>query len=605
MTDAAYQSPDDHPPTEAGPTPSPDPSKPPSGIRRLAQMLIDPRGIHALMASGGGLLALGLIIWLSVIGVFDNPVVAATCLGAANLALLGGSIAVTKRTRYRLAGRGTAMLACLLLPLNLWFYDAQGLVTLADGGNLWLPALVCCLIYAGVARLLRDSAFVYAVAAGVAMTGLLFLADGDVGRFWEVLAPSALLVSLGVACVHAERLFPETVSDDKNAVFTRDDFGLAFFRAGHALLATGLGVLLSGRLAGRYYAALFADKGWFVEPDVATLTNVKLAAIGVVLAGAYTYVYSRVVRGGDRFSVMAALTLAWAAVIGLELLGVDAGGTLLALTAAGTTAVVVGATRDSAATARAGRVAVALGGVAGGLLACNRLLGGEADWLLLLLTAGHTLLITLCAMLTRREEGRPGFIALAVLLGCVCGAVLNVVSVLSMPQKVELFSTATGLALVGSGLFRWRQEAAVEGQARDRRVDVSLWIGSLLATVPMTLGLLACRLFGGFLGFDAWWIATQEIGLLAIGLALVGVGVLGRLRATTLTGAASLAVYVLSLVMLINVPEQLQNVAVYMMAGGGLLFGGAVLLSIYRERLLAIPDRVREGEGVFAVLKWR
>jgi hypothetical protein len=42
-----------------------------------------------------------------------------------------------------------------------------------------------------------------------------------------------------------------------------------------------------------------------------------------------------------------------------------------------------------------------------------------------------------------------------------------------------------------------------------------------------------------------------------------------------------------------------------MIAGGGALFGGAVLLSVYRDRLLALPDKVSRGEGVFAVLKWR
>lgn len=36
------------------------------------------------------------------------------------------------------------LLACLLMPLNLWFYDAQGLITLREGGHLWIPAVVCC-----------------------------------------------------------------------------------------------------------------------------------------------------------------------------------------------------------------------------------------------------------------------------------------------------------------------------------------------------------------------------------------------------------------------------------------------------------------------------
>ena len=287
------------------------------------QRLLDPRSLQTLMAAGGGLLSLGLVIWLAVIGVFDEPVHAAIGLGVANLGLLAGGVALAAKTRYRTAGRAIAMLACLLLPLNLWFYDAQGLVTLRDGGHLWLPALACCVAYAAVARLLKDSLFVYAFAAGVAMTGMLFLADAQVGRFWEVLAPSTLLVGLGVACVHSERLFPTRAARDEDAAFTRGDFGLAFFRAGHALMGSGLAVLLGGRLAGRFYETLFAGPGWFEAPDVATVASLKLVALGLTLVGAYTYAYSRLVVGGRRFVVCGLLTLGWAGVIGIDLLGIE------------------------------------------------------------------------------------------------------------------------------------------------------------------------------------------------------------------------------------------------------------------------------------------
>ncbi|MEN1679723.1 MAG: hypothetical protein AAGJ46_09020, partial [Planctomycetota bacterium] len=326
------------------------PSAPPLGDLKeergakisLGQLLLDPRGLHALMLAGGGMLSLGLVVWLAVIGVFDNPVIAATGLGVANLALLGGGVLAAAKTPYRLAGRGAAMLACLLLPLNLWFYDAQGLITLEDGGNLWLPALACCAVYAAVARAMRDSLFVYAFVGGVALTGLLFLADGDVNHFWEVLAPSALLVTLGVGCIHAPRLFPVAADGETDEAFTRGDFGLAFFRAGHALLAGGLGLLFLGRLAGRYYAALFAELDWFTRPDLATVGQVKLAAVVIVLAGAYAYVYSRLVHSGEHFAGLAALCVAWAGVIVLELVGVGVTGTLLTVSVAGLGATLVG-----------------------------------------------------------------------------------------------------------------------------------------------------------------------------------------------------------------------------------------------------------------------
>ncbi|MEM1305451.1 MAG: hypothetical protein AAGG46_11175, partial [Planctomycetota bacterium] len=353
-------------------------------------------------------------------------------------------------------------------------------------------------------------------------------------------------------------------------------------------MASGFAVLLLGRMAGRFYAALFAQRGWFVVPDVTTVANVKLAAIGLTLVGCYVYAYSRVVHGNDRFGVMAVLTLAWAGLMGLELAGVNTDGTLLALTAAGATAVVAGSLTGSRATASAGRVGVVLGGAAGGLLACNRVLGGDANWPLLVLTAGHTALVWLTAACTRKGDGRAAVVGLTAVLGCVVAVVLNAVSGLSLPQKLELFATAGGLALVAAGLVRWRQEATNEPGQQDTLVDVNLWIGSLLATIPMTLGLLINRFTDG----GGWWQATHEMGVLAIGLSLVGVGVLARLRATTLAGGGALGVYLLSLVVLIGFPEQLQNAAVYMMAGGGALFGGAVLLSVYRDRLLALPGRV-------------
>lgn len=591
----------DPPPDRPAPAEEEAPSHP---AVRLAQQLLDPRGLQALMLSGGGLLAIGLVIWLAVKGVFNNPVVAATGLGGVNLALLGAGVWMAAKTRYQLAGRATALLACVLLPLNLWFYDAQGLLTLANGGNLWIPALMCCLIYGGVARLLKDSLFVYAFTAGVAMMGLLFLADGDVDRFFEVLAPSTLLVALGVGCIHVERLFSVKAANEADRAFTRDDFGRAFFRAGHGLLASGLGVLLAGRLAGRFYEAVFIRYDWFVQPDVTTMVNVKLAAIGLALAGTYAYGYSCFATNGSRrYTAFAALTLAWSAAIGLELLGVGLNGTLFALSLAGLAAIAAGKFSEQTAVGNGGRFAVGLAGAAGAFMASNRLLGGDADWGLLFLLAGQIAVAVAGAVLTPPAEGRRGLFVVAGLQLLIAGLTLNSLSVLTFGQRVEIGATVVGLGFLLTGLADWRRE--VRGAVReegDRLVDGSLWIGSLLAVVPMTLGLLGTRLGGSDHG---WWIAVHEMGVLAIGLSLAGTGVLCRLRALTLAGVGALGIYLLSLVTLLHVPDQLQSVAVYLMAGGGVLFSGAVLLSVYRDRLLALPQRMREGEGVFAVLKWR
>ena len=100
-------------------------------------------------------------------------------------------------------------------------------------------------------------------------------------------------------------------------------------------------------------------------------------------------------------------------------------------------------------------------------------------------------------------------------------------------------------------------------------------------------------------------MSLHELGVLLFGLVLLGVGVLCRIRWSTITVAGTLTAYVMSLVLLVRLPDQLQTTAIYMMIGGGAFFTMAVLLSIYRDRLLALPQKVKDGEGVFQVLTWR
>jgi hypothetical protein len=288
--------------------------------RNLLEILLDPRSIQWLLASGGVLLVLGLIIWLAAAGIFENKLVVAGCMGVANIALLVSGWAVISYTRHEMAGRALTLLACLLMPLNLWFYDAQKLIQVSEPGNhLWLAALVCCALYAVSARLLRDPMFVYVFVAGVAMTGLLLLADKMLDRFWEITAPATLLVVLGLSCIHVERAFHEG-----DGPFSRRRFGLAFFWSGHVLLAAGLLLVLGAQLAGDWlYKGVFDqfyshfDK---VQPLIVTEFWDKLLALGLVLAGTYAYVYSDlVVRRIGVYVYVAVFTLLWAEVLVLRL----------------------------------------------------------------------------------------------------------------------------------------------------------------------------------------------------------------------------------------------------------------------------------------------
>ena len=182
-------------------------------------MLLDPRSIQWLLASGAAVLVFGVVIWLAASGLFENPIFVAVLLGVANALLLAGGWALIRLTRYQLAGRAVTLLACLLMPLNLWFYNSQGSDNGQGRDHLWLAALVCCVLYAVSASLLRDPMLVFVFVGGVALTGLLMLADQFGTRiFWEASAPAMFLVCLGLVCIHVERAsrtarvrFPTTV----------------------------------------------------------------------------------------------------------------------------------------------------------------------------------------------------------------------------------------------------------------------------------------------------------------------------------------------------------------------------------------------------------
>lgn len=833
-------------PPPSGDTPSP---------QTFVEYVLNPRSLQALMTCGGGLLVLGLVIWLWTCGFFDNPLVMAGCLGTGNLALLAGGASLVKFTRYQTAGRAVTLLASLLLPLNLWFYDAQGLITLADGGHLWVPAVVCCALYALVARLLKDSLFVYTLVGGVAMTGLLLLADHSVNRFWEVLGPSTFLVLLGMVCVHVERLFTQEPSP-----FSRDNFGKAFFRSGHVMLGGGLALLLGGRLAGWMYEPLLASQNWFDMPGVSSVGSMKLVALLLALGGTYTYVYSQLVSGrGRRYALSAVMSLLWSEVILLDLLAVHvtesvllvslastalaanfaaglnrrrdealdqlartaggvgrlltmavvawgsvallrgwmfAGGSVVpfrfdpmyvtamlvaaaaAMVAAHTArqagnerraadcsrlvalplvgaavagcsltglvapAVVLavlmalvllaefvctrgdetsalrqfGYTTNSATTfllllsmpvaagwltttltvsqshlvlaafyglgsvvlgwqatrntqgsltevgavlagvsgtaavwqlllsaglasyapvvaasvvgtaavclsrmlltrepnsevaqqnssrsrhwQNAGGVLLSLGAAGGLLMTLSHVLTGVATLPLVALAAGQMAAAGVAGFVATSPDWRRWLFTLAgvhVLAGFV---VVNVRSPLSLLDRVELFATVSGLLLLAAGHLGWRKE----GDKVDPLVSFNFGMGSMLAAGPMVLGLLALRL-----GADSNWAWTlmHEVGVLSVGLGLLAAGVMCRVRWTTVVGASTLATYVASLLLLVNVPDKLRTVSVYMMVGGGVFFGAAVLLSVYRDRLLALPERVRNGEGMFRVMHWR
>ena len=311
--------------------------------RNILEMLLDPRSIQWLMGIGGALMAVGLVILLWVKNYFTPPVMAMV-MGITNIAIMGGGWGIIQKTRYQLAGKGLTLLACLVMPLNLWYYHSQGLVTL--DGHLWVVAAIMCALYAASAWTLKDEMFVYVFNAGVAMTGLLLLAD--MHKFVEIAAPATLLVLFGLAGIHAERAFA-----DNDGPFSRKRFGLAFFASGHVLLGSGLLMVFIAQLAGDWlYDAWFQSVYLSFQAVPSPICGPqRWLALVLVLAGIYAYIYSDiVVRKHGAYIHFAAALLLWAEVLVVQLLhltlGLDAIIAVLAVTSLAVNLIQATMTRD-------------------------------------------------------------------------------------------------------------------------------------------------------------------------------------------------------------------------------------------------------------------
>jgi hypothetical protein len=246
-----------------------------------------------------------------------------------------------------------------------------------------------------------------------------------------------------------------------------------------------------------------------------------------------------------------------------------------------------------------GRLCISYTTAATLLIALARLLTGEADGTLLSVLIVQTFAGGLAGLLSPEPVWRRHFWVLATAQVLMTALVANALTQLTFWQRGEIMLTVLGLTALVTGFYGWSRES-------DRQQDwvsFNLALGSLLSAGPLLLGMLVQR-------FDSqlaeWgWVLVHEAGVLAIGLLLLGAGVLCRIRWSTIVGGSTLLIYVVSLVGLIRLPEQLQSTSIYMMIGGGLFFAVAIVLSVYRDRLLAIPQRVEAGEGMFRVLKWR
>ena len=792
----------------------------------LVERLLSKQSLDRMMFCGGSMLVVGFAVWLWSIGLFENPLILAGSVGLANLTILGLGLWMYLGTSYKFTGRGIAFLGSLLLPLNLWLYESQQLISIADGGQLWIPALIISILYAGITRLTRDPIFVFTFVGGVALTGLLFLAGTPI--LWSMLPIATLLVALGIVCIHADAWFLEGEGD-----FARAKFGLAFFKSGFISLTAGLASLAGGQFPtfindigllllntnanlvrtdaeywnlGVLLAALYAlgysyfskrSGRWLVLPSVAvcvwaaltacdlfnivitwntgllllpallttaniacrffkietsnedllsTITSIAATLILASAAGDYFMAlfvngalvedwihhgrllfssaailtlpgqWSRESRPKKRtiigasglalsliaalfalnfaslittllvasiFQILAAITIllpefrnrgvssaivassivfgaVWFSVIAVNLspIGLFTLPSILLVGILAANCCFVGAMdRNRSATCfgclfssvcaiqlfvffellnayavtttitsagillilaskiakqwekmpkqlttnakTIGKILVEIGAVGAILFVGNSLLNHNAATAQLGLLVVQLLGIGFAALSTRQPEWRRGYLLTAVAT-VICGvAVLVNLSTLTLFQQVEIASLTVGITLTIAGYIGWSRE---NGE-RSKIVTGNLLLGSLLITVPLMIALVNER-FIVERSVDAWRY-FHEIGALVAALLLLGSGIAAQVRSTTLSGAILMSVFVFSNILLIEFPDQLQQTSVLMMIGGGAFFGTAVLLSIYRERLMKIPEKVKQGKGIFKILKWR
>ncbi len=225
--------------------------------------------------------------------------------------------------------------------------------------------------------------------------------------------------------------------------------------------------------------------------------------------------------------------------------------------------------------------------------------GGGPDKLLLVVMLLMMVASSLLAVvLVKHQIWRRTYVAASIINAALAVLVLVTLGTLTVPQKMEIAALVVGLLLLGVGHYGWYREQ----EGHNDLTSTALIFGSLLLAGPFAITVVAGRLK---MSTETWFYVSNEIGMLAFGLLLLATGYACQLKATTLAGAFMMIVWVLSLLLFLRLPKQLQTTAVYMMVGGGAFFLTGLLLSIYRDRLLTMPKRIKRREGVFRVLSWR
>ena len=131
---------------------------------------------------------------------------------------------------------------------------------------------------------------------------------------------------------------------------------------------------------------------------------------------------------------------------------------------------------------------------------------------------------------------------------------------------------------------------------------ILLMLGAgMITTLPLLIAVIYYRFPHAGLSL------TNEIALLAVTVLLLLTGFSWQIKSTTVLGGSMLLLYLVILLSALGWEHRQQEwiVGIFLVGIGALTFGGGIALSVYREKLLDLPDRIANREGVFRIMSWR
>ncbi len=624
------------------------------GPRRVRlERLADPQTIRILLYAGAAMLVVGVVIWLRDILYLklQEPLVQATLLALGTIAVTISGWLTILRTRVLLTGRALTLTGSLLVPVNFWFLARSGLIE--QSGRAWLVCALCAVLYALTATILREKLYVYLASLATIATAwtIIYRVEREAYGLYTL-----ALTVISLAFLHLSQLFPagttddrrSTIDDGRTTIGSRPSsreartshalwglplahvglvgvvFGLMLYlplRSGSApSLADGffqlrfseydssIAILLSAAVA---YAAWFAGRRIFTErranlytmSALAVLWTEFLAADGLQLSGSAQLLLFTTTALLVALIARGLKSEAWAHALhraSLTLIVVLAVVThpvissvitpplthsLILILLVSTYAVSGSMRFDGEATGETlTHAAVAFACVAlVVVLAITHFRMGDPLLLAPSLALGTTGLLLFGAsfLIKTRESVRPFRAGLFALIVAFVLAALH--GGFDPTSDVEIYTSPVAILLLVVAYFSTRRN----WNEYVHDTNLLLWAGSILLAVPLLIHALQYRLF---LDVPAPW---RDLVTLCASLALVLLGVLGRLRAPVLVGALVLALELAALA-LTSVGWLQIPLKVYLISTGALILLIWGLLEFRHEQILLMRRRFNE-----------